>query len=203
MSNSRPLSLVLLYGLNGEAELSGHLGKEVEEGGEGLRLGAQRKSPRVMREIINHHQIVFITRNAGYKRSPQVTVNKIKGMRRMRRRRKRKSNMTTKLTRMAEMLSRSPITRNIGTTTELSQNVAARVTKTAVPGGGRRRRGKSGRPRRPGRRRRREWCSGRRKAKGVKGPVLSHRSSGRREAESFTVRPEESNSMEQELSAVN
>ena len=35
---------------------------------------------------------------------------------------------------------------------------------TAVPGGGRRRRGKSGR------RRRREWCNGRRKAKGVKGP---------------------------------
>ena len=57
-----------------------------------------------------------------------------------------------------------------GTTTELSQNVAARVTKTAVPGGGRRRRGKSSRPRRPGQRRRREWCSGRRKAKGVKGP---------------------------------
>ena len=35
-------------GLNGEAELSGHPGKEVEEGGKGLRLGAQRKSPRVV-----------------------------------------------------------------------------------------------------------------------------------------------------------
>ena len=35
------------------------------------------------------------------------------------------------------------------------------------------------------------------------GPGLSHRRSGRREAESFTVRPEESNSMEQELSEVN
>ena len=98
--------------------------------------------------------------------------------------------MTTKLARMAEVLSRSPSTRNIGTTTELSQNVAARVTKTAVPGGGRRRRGKSGRRRI-------------RKAKGVKGPVLSHQRSGRREAESITVRPEESNSMEQQLSAVN
>ena len=88
--------VVTMDGLNGEAELSGHPGKEVEEGGKGLRLGAQRKSPRVMREIINHHQIVFITRNAGYRRCPQVTMNKIKGMRRMgRRRRKRKSNMTT------------------------------------------------------------------------------------------------------------
>ena len=34
--------------------------------------------------------------------------------------------MTTELARMAEGLSRSPSTRNIGTTTELSQNVAAR-----------------------------------------------------------------------------
>jgi len=93
-------------------------------------------------------------------------VNKIEGMRRMRRRReKRKPNMTTNLARMAEVLRRSPSTRKIGTTAELNQNVVARVTKTAVPGGGRRRRGKGGR-----RRRRQEWCSGRRKAKGVKGP---------------------------------
>ena len=88
--------VVTLDGLNGEAELSGHPGKEVDEGGEGLRLGAQRESPRVMREIINHHQIVFITRNAEYRRCPQVTVNKIKGMRSMRRRRRKmKSNMMT------------------------------------------------------------------------------------------------------------
>ena len=145
--------------------------KKVEEGGKGLRLGAQRKSPRVMRKIINNDQIIFVARHAEYRRCPQVTVNKIKGMRSMRRRRrKREPNMTIELARMAEVLSRSPSTRNIGTTTELSQNVVARVTKTAVPGGGRRRRGKSGRPRRPGRRRRREWCSGRRKAKSVKGP---------------------------------
>ena len=32
--------VVTLDGLNGEAELSGHPNKEVEEGGEGLRLGA-------------------------------------------------------------------------------------------------------------------------------------------------------------------
>src|SRR4029078_5580277 len=65
--------VVTLDGLNGEAELSGHPDKKVEEGGEGLRLGAQRKSPRVMRKIINHHQIVFITRNAEYRRGQQVT----------------------------------------------------------------------------------------------------------------------------------
>ena len=46
--------VVTLDGLNGEAELSGHPDKEVEKGGEGLRLGAQRESPRVMRKIINN-----------------------------------------------------------------------------------------------------------------------------------------------------
>jgi len=113
--------VVTLDGLNGEAELRGHPGKEVEEGGEGLRLGAQRKRPRVVREVVDHHQIVLITRKAKYRRGPQVTVNKVKCMHRMRRRRgKREPNMTTKLARMAERLSRSPSTTDIGATTELS-----------------------------------------------------------------------------------
>ena len=86
------MPIVTLDHLNGDAELSRHPDKEVE-GGKSLRLGAQRKSPRVMREIINHHQIIFITRNAGYRGCPQVTVNKIKGMHSMRRRRK-KGNLT-------------------------------------------------------------------------------------------------------------
>ena len=50
----------------------------MEEGGKSLRLGAQRKSPRVMRKIINYDQIVFIARHAEYRKCPQVTVNKIK-----------------------------------------------------------------------------------------------------------------------------
>ena len=68
----------------------------MEECGEGLRLGAQREGLRVMRKIINNDQIISIARHAEYRRCPQVTVNKIKGMRSMRRRRgKRKSNMMT------------------------------------------------------------------------------------------------------------
>ena len=81
--------VVTLDGFNGEAELSGHPGKEVEEGGEGLRLGAQRESPRVMREIIHHDQIIFITRYAEYRRCPQVTVNKIKSMRAAKKKKKK------------------------------------------------------------------------------------------------------------------
>jgi hypothetical protein len=48
--------VVTLNGLDGEAELSGHQGKEVEEGGEGLRLGMKRKSPRVVGKIIAYSQ---------------------------------------------------------------------------------------------------------------------------------------------------
>jgi len=50
--------------------------------------------------------------------------------------------MTTKLARMTKVLSRSPSTRNISITTKPSQNIAAGVTKPAVPGGERRRHGK-------------------------------------------------------------
>ena len=72
--------VVTLDGLNSEAELSRHPGKEVEESGEGLRLGAQRESPRVMRKIINNDQIICIARYAEYRRYPLVTVNQIKSM---------------------------------------------------------------------------------------------------------------------------
>jgi hypothetical protein len=44
--------VVALDGLNGEAELSGHRGKEVKKGGEGVRLGTQREGLGVVREII-------------------------------------------------------------------------------------------------------------------------------------------------------
>jgi hypothetical protein len=40
--------VITLDGLDGEAELSGHPGKEMEERGKRLRLSTQRKSPRVM-----------------------------------------------------------------------------------------------------------------------------------------------------------
>jgi hypothetical protein len=135
-------TVVTLDDLNGEAELSRHPGKKVKKGGKGVRLGTQRESPGVVREIINDHQIILITRNAEYKRSPHITVDKIKNMHSMRRR-KRKSNMTTKLACQTEVLSSSPSTRDISTTTNLSQNILAGMTEAAVPSGGRRCHGES------------------------------------------------------------
>jgi hypothetical protein len=123
----------------------------VKKGGEGVRLSTQREGPGVVREIINDHQIILITRNAEYRGSPHITVDKIKSMRSMRRRRrKRKPNITTKLACLTEVLSSSLSTRDISTTTNLSQNISARMTESAVPSGGGRRHGKSS-----GRRRRR------------------------------------------------
>jgi hypothetical protein len=50
----------------------------VAKSGESLGLGTQRKSPGIMGEIIDHHQVVLIARHAENRRSPQVAVNKIK-----------------------------------------------------------------------------------------------------------------------------
>ena len=127
--------IVTLDGLDGEAELSGHPGEEVTERGKGLRLSTQRKSPGIMREIINHDEIVFVARNAHHRRCSEVAVDKIKDTGRMRRRGgKRKTNMSTQLARMTQMLIVRPRTRYGGTTTELHHSVTTRMAETAVPG---------------------------------------------------------------------
>jgi hypothetical protein len=46
--------------------------------------------------------------------------------------------MTTKLACLTEVLSSSPSTRVISTTTNLSQNISAKMTEAAVPSGERR-----------------------------------------------------------------
>jgi hypothetical protein len=71
-------AIVALDSLDGEAKLSGYPSKEVAESGERLRLGTQGKSPRIMGEIIDHHQVVLVARHAENRRSPQVAMNKIK-----------------------------------------------------------------------------------------------------------------------------
>jgi hypothetical protein len=63
-------TIVTLDGLDGEAELCGHPSKEVEERGKRIRLRTERKSPRIMRKIINNHKIVLITRNTQNRRCP-------------------------------------------------------------------------------------------------------------------------------------
>ena len=75
--------IVTLDGLDGAAELSGHPGEEVVEGGESLGLSAQGKSPGVVREVVKHNKVVLVARNARNRRSPQITVYKVKDSGRM------------------------------------------------------------------------------------------------------------------------
>jgi hypothetical protein len=50
----------------------------VAKSGKRLGLGPQGKSPGIMGEIIDHHQVVLIARHAENRRGPQVAMNKIK-----------------------------------------------------------------------------------------------------------------------------
>jgi hypothetical protein len=63
-------TIVTLDGLDGEAELCGHPSEEMKKRGKSIRLRTQGKGPRVMREIIDHHKIVLITRNTDNRRGP-------------------------------------------------------------------------------------------------------------------------------------
>jgi hypothetical protein len=67
-------TVVALNDLNSEVELSGHPDKEVEEGGEGVKLGTQRESLGVGREIIDHYQVVLVARKTRNRRSPHIKV---------------------------------------------------------------------------------------------------------------------------------
>jgi hypothetical protein len=49
-------------------KLHGHVCEEVREDGEGVRLMAQRESPRLMSAIIENNQVILIARNTKYMR---------------------------------------------------------------------------------------------------------------------------------------
>jgi hypothetical protein len=63
-------TIVKLDGLDGEAELCGHPSEEMKKREKSIRLRTQGKGPRVMREIIDYHKIVLITRNTDNRRDP-------------------------------------------------------------------------------------------------------------------------------------
>jgi hypothetical protein len=108
------MTIVTLDGLDSETELCGHPSEEMVNRRESIRLHTQGKSPQVMLKIINHHKIVFIARNAQYRRCPQIAVYKIKTVSRMRRGTiKRKTNMTAQLARMTQLLIMSSSTSNV------------------------------------------------------------------------------------------
>jgi hypothetical protein len=84
-------------------------GEDVGEGGERVRLQPKRESPQEMRQVILNDEVVFVTREADDRRSPEITMDKIKGLSSPRRGSgKRKTRVTTELTSMTETLRGAP-----------------------------------------------------------------------------------------------
>jgi hypothetical protein len=67
-------SIIALDAPDGAAKLRRHKGKEVREGGEGVRLLAQRKSPRVVGAVIEDDQVILVTRHSEQGRSKDHNV---------------------------------------------------------------------------------------------------------------------------------
>jgi hypothetical protein len=72
------MSIVALDTLDGTTKLRRHKNEKVRKRGERVRLMAQRKGPRVISTIIQNNQIVLISRDTGYRRSPKIAMDQIK-----------------------------------------------------------------------------------------------------------------------------
>jgi hypothetical protein len=74
------VAIVTLEGTDRATELGGDPVKEVGEGGERVGLQPKRESPKKMGVVVQNDQVVFATREAEDRRSPEITVDKIKGL---------------------------------------------------------------------------------------------------------------------------
>jgi hypothetical protein len=73
-------SIIALDARDGVAKLHGHKGEEVGESGEGVRLLAHRKSPRVVGAVIEDDQLILVTRDTWNRGGAKVTLYKVKGL---------------------------------------------------------------------------------------------------------------------------
>jgi hypothetical protein len=88
-------------------------------------------------KVIQNDQVVFVTRVAEDRRSPEIIMNEIKGMSSPGcGSGKWKTGMTTELARMTEALRGSPVTIGIWAAGGLGHHVRSRVTETTMPNGG-------------------------------------------------------------------
>jgi hypothetical protein len=72
-------SIITLDAPDGAAKLCGHKGKEVGEGGEGVGLLAQQKSPRVVGAVIEDDQVILVTRDTRYRGVQRSQCTRSKG----------------------------------------------------------------------------------------------------------------------------
>jgi hypothetical protein len=71
---SKLTSIIALDAPDGAIKLRGYKGKEVGEGGEGVGLLTQRKSPRVVGAVIKDDQVILVTRDTRNREGSKVTV---------------------------------------------------------------------------------------------------------------------------------
>jgi hypothetical protein len=96
-------SIITLDALDGATKLRGHKGKKVGEGGEGVGLLAQRKSPWVVGAVIEDDQVILVTRDTQYKGGPKVTECEVKRLKSSSGgARKRQPDVLTKLVGMTQ-----------------------------------------------------------------------------------------------------
>jgi hypothetical protein len=69
------MPIVALDTLDPMAKLSTDKRKELGDSQKGVRLQAQRKSPRVVQKIIKNGKIIFRTRDASNRRCLKITMN--------------------------------------------------------------------------------------------------------------------------------
>jgi hypothetical protein len=103
-------AVIALECTNRTTELCGDPSEEVGEGVKGATEGSLEK----MREVIQNDQVVFVTREAKDRRSPEITMNKVKGLSSPGRGNgKGKLRMTIELAGMIEALRRASAARDI------------------------------------------------------------------------------------------
>jgi hypothetical protein len=71
---SKLTSIIALDAPDGAIKLRGYKGKEVGEGGEGVGLLTQRKSPRVVGAVIKDDQVILVTRDTRNRGGSKVTM---------------------------------------------------------------------------------------------------------------------------------
>jgi hypothetical protein len=69
------IPIVALDTLNRAAELSANKRKELGDSQKGVRLQAQKESPRVVQKIIKNDKVIFRTRDPNNGRCPNITMN--------------------------------------------------------------------------------------------------------------------------------
>jgi hypothetical protein len=100
----------------------------VGEGGERVGVQAKRENPKKMGVVIQNGHVVFVAREAEDRGSPEITIDKIKGLDSPGRGSgKRKTRVMAELTSMKEVLRGALGIRDVRTVGKLGHHVRSRV----------------------------------------------------------------------------